>query len=359
MEKSKPVVVGIGELLWDVFPEVKKAGGAPINFVYHATQLGAEGYAISAVGNDVFGTEIIQELDKNGIDSNYISTVEYPTGSVMVELKNGIPSYTIIEGVAWDHIPFTQASIDLMKRADAVCFGTLAQRAAESRETLRTLLSYMPSHALRFFDINIRQHFYSKELIESLLELANVFKINDEELEMLRPMFGLEGTIEDMCRWFMKKYGLRYLVLTAGAEYSTIFSEEEVSTIPTPKVQVVDTVGAGDSFSGAFISSILTGKPLREAPQHGLYFRDFVGVIRGENNFHGVKFFVKVLIFPQSPKRPPPGPPGRTHSVRNGRGLRRRRAHRNRRRCRRAPPAGRRRAPCAPPSRVGGSTAGA
>ena len=112
MEKSKPVVVGIGELLWDVFPEVKKAGGAPINFVYHATQLGAEGYAISAVGNDVFGTEIIQELDKNGIDSNYISTVEYPTGSVMVELKNGIPSYTIIEGVAWDHIPLTQASID-------------------------------------------------------------------------------------------------------------------------------------------------------------------------------------------------------------------------------------------------------
>ena len=105
MEKSKPVVVGIGELLWDVFPDVKKAGGAPINFVYHATQLGAEGYAISAVGNDVFGTEIIQELDKNGIDSNYISTVEYPTGSVMVELKNGIPSYTIIEGVAWDHIP--------------------------------------------------------------------------------------------------------------------------------------------------------------------------------------------------------------------------------------------------------------
>ena len=163
-----------------------------------------------------------------------------------------------------------------MKRADAVCFGTLAQRAAESRETLRTLLSYMPSHALRFFDINIRQHFYSKELIESLLELANVFKINDEELEMLRPMFGLEGTIEDMCRWFMKKYGLRYLVLTAGAEYSTIFSEEEVSPIPTPKVQVVDTVGAGDSFSGAFISSILTGKPLREAHEKAVKVAAYV-----------------------------------------------------------------------------------
>lgn len=109
-----------------------------------------------------------------------------------------------------------------------------------------------------------------------MLELANVFKINDEELEMLRPMFGLEGTIEDMCRWFMKKYGLRYLVLTAGAEYSTIFSEEEVSTIPTPKVQVVDTVGAGDSFSGAFISSILTGKPLREAHEKAVKVAAYV-----------------------------------------------------------------------------------
>ena len=275
MKDSKPVVVGIGELLWDVLPTGKRAGGAPINFVYHATQLGAEGYAISAVGNDVFGTEIVQELDKNSI-CHLLGTVEYPTGSVMVELKDGIPTYTIIEGVAWDHIPLTQEAIDLVKEADAICFGTLAQRSPESCATIHALLSYARKEALRFFDINIRQHFYSKELIESLLELANVFKINDEELEMLRPMFGLEGTIEDMCRWFMKKYGLRYLVLTAGAEYSTIFSEEEVSTIPTPKVQVVDTVGAGDSFSGAFISSILTGKPLREAHEKAVKVAAYV-----------------------------------------------------------------------------------
>lgn len=276
MEKNKPVVVGIGELLWDVLPTGKRAGGAPINFVYHATQLGAEGYAISAVGNDVFGTEIIQELDKNHIVSDYISTVEYPTGSVMVELKEGIPNYTIIEGVAWDHIPLTQASIDLMKRADAVCFGTLAQRVSESRETLTTLLSYMPDHALRFFDINIRQSYYSKELIETLLEQANVFKINDEELELLRPMFSLEGTIDEVCHWFIQKYRLRYLVLTAGAEYSTIYSESEQSTLPTPKVIVADTVGAGDSFSGAFISSILTGKSLREAHQKAVETAAFV-----------------------------------------------------------------------------------
>ena len=276
MEKSKPVVVGIGELLWDVFPDVKKAGGAPINFVYHATQLGAEGYAISAVGNDVFGTEIIQELDKNGIDSNYISTVEYPTGSVMVELKNGIPSYTIIEGVAWDHIPLTQASIDLMKRADAVCFGTLAQRAAESRETLRTLLSYMPSHALRFFDINIRQSYYSKELIASLLEEANVFKINDEELDLIREMFSLSEDEDTACRQLVERYSLRYMILTAGSRYSSVYTAADKSTILTPKVEVADTVGAGDSFSGAFVYSILAGKSLHEAHQTAVGTAAFV-----------------------------------------------------------------------------------
>lgn len=276
MEKNKPVVVGIGELLWDVLPTGKRAGGAPVNFVYHATQMGAEGYALSAVGNDVSGTEIIQELDKNHIISDYISTVEYPTGSVMVELKKGIPTYTIIEGVAWDHIPLTQASIDLMKRADAVCFGTLAQRAPESRETLHTLLSYMRQDALRFFDINIRQSYYSKELIEELLGQANVFKINDEELEMLRPMFSLEGTNEEVCCELMERYALRYLILTAGADFSTIYSPTDISTLPTPKVKVADTVGAGDSFSGAFVYSILTGKSLREAHRKAVEIAAFV-----------------------------------------------------------------------------------
>lgn len=276
MEKNKPVVVGIGELLWDVLPTGKRAGGAPVNFVYHATQMGAEGYALSAVGNDVSGTEIIQELDKNHIISDYISTVEYPTGSVMVELQKGIPTYTIIEGVAWDHIPLTQASIDLMKRADAVCFGTLAQRAPESRETLRTLLSYMREDALRFFDINIRQSYYSKELIEELLGQANVFKINDEELEMLRPMLSLEGTADEVCRELMARYGLHYLILTAGAASSTIYSPTGISTLPTPKVKVADTVGAGDSFSGAFVYSILTGKSLREAHQKAVEIAAFV-----------------------------------------------------------------------------------
>ena len=275
MENKKPIVVGIGELLWDVLPTGKRAGGAPINFVYHATQMGAEGYAISAVGNDLSGTEIVQELEKNHI-SNSLGTVEYPTGSVMVELKEGIPTYTIIEGVAWDHIPLTQESIDLIKRADAICFGTLALRSQASKETILSLLSYAREDALRFFDINIRQSYYSKELIETLLHKANVFKINDEELVLLRDMCKLEGSDEEVCRQILQKYNLKYLVLTAGCAFSSIYTADEVSTIPTPRVEVADTVGAGDSFSGAFVYSVLTGKSLREAHQTAVETAAFV-----------------------------------------------------------------------------------
>ncbi|WFE85685.1 carbohydrate kinase family protein [Parabacteroides chongii] len=275
MENKKPIVVGIGELLWDVLPTGKRAGGAPINFVYHATQMGAEGYAISAVGNDLSGTEIVQELEKNHI-SNSLGTVEYPTGSVMVELKEGIPTYTIIEGVAWDHIPLTQESIDLIKRADAICFGTLALRSQTSKETILSLLSYAREDALRFFDINIRQSYYSKELIETLLHKANVFKINDEELVLLRDMCKLEGSDDEVCRQILQMYNLKYLVLTAGCAFSSIYTADEVSTIPTPRVEVADTVGAGDSFSGAFVYSVLTGKSLREAHQTAVETAAFV-----------------------------------------------------------------------------------
>lgn len=264
MKNKKPIVAGIGEILWDVLPAGKRAGGAPINFVYHATQLGAEGYAISAVGNDVSGTEMIQELDKSGIN-HLLGSVEYPTGSVMVELKEGIPSYTIIEGVAWDHIPLTQPAIDLVKRADAVCFGTLALRSPESRNTISTLLGYSRKDALRFFDINIRRSYYSKELIQALLEHADAFKINDEELELLIPMFGRRGDTDACCRRLIDRYRLKYLILTAGSAFSTVYTAGEQSTFPTPKVDVADTVGAGDSFSGAFVYSVLTGKSLREA----------------------------------------------------------------------------------------------
>lgn len=274
-KSHKPVVVGIGELLWDVFPTGKRAGGAPINFVYHATQLGAEGHAISAVGNDIFGTEIIQELTKNNI-AYFCETISYPTGSVKVELKDGQPTYTIIEDVAWDHIPLSQQAIDLVKKADAVCFGTLALRHADSKNTVETLLNYAPESALRFFDINLRQHYYSKELIEDLLKKANVLKINDDEIKEISKLFGINGTEDEICKWFLEKYNLRYVVLTAGEKYSVIYSPTESSRIDTPKVCVADTVGAGDAFSGAFVSAILAGKTLRQAHEQAVKTAAFV-----------------------------------------------------------------------------------
>jgi fructokinase len=280
MQNRKPLIAGIGELLWDIFPDCKKAGGAPVNFVYHATRMGAEGYAISAVGNDALGAEIIRTLEENRI-RHCIETVEHPTGSVTVTLNNGLPSYTINENAAWDYLPLTQRAIRIVRKADALCFGTLAQRSPVSRRTVKALLEHAPPHAILLFDINLRQHYYSKELIEESMHRATVLKLNDEELAVLRSMFGLEGSDGEACRALMQAYGLRYLILTAGSVASTICSLTETSIIPTPKVTVVDTVGAGDSFSGAFVYSLLTGRSLHEAHRKAVETAAFVCTRQG------------------------------------------------------------------------------
>lgn len=264
---NKPIIIGIGELLWDMLPSGKKVGGAPINFAYHAARSGAESYAISAVGKDSLGNEIMDEIDKVWIN-HIIEKVNYPTGTVLVELNDGIPNYTIVESVAWDFIPLTEPMRELAQKADAICFGTLAQRSEVSRNTIRTILSLVSKQAYRILDINIRQHYYSKEIITDSLRSCNVFKINDDELNLLKAMYEKQHLAnEEVCRWFLKKFNLKFLILTAGADYSSIFTPDNLSYIKTPKVKVVDTVGAGDSFTGAFISSILDGKTLAEAHQ--------------------------------------------------------------------------------------------
>ncbi|MDR2970171.1 MAG: carbohydrate kinase [Tannerellaceae bacterium] len=257
-------VVGIGELLWDIFPDYRKAGGAPANFVYHASKLGAEGCFIGAVGNDILGKEILKELSDNQING-FIETVNFPTGTVKVELKDGQPTYTIVEGVAWDYIPLTDKAIDIIGHADAICYGTLAQRSRVSHATIAALLDYARPDALRFFDINLRQHYYSAMLIEETLHKSNVFKVNDDELATLRNLFSLEGSDDDICSRFITKYNLQYMILTAGSISSTVYTDDDKSFIPTPQVKVVDTVGAGDAFSGAFLCSILSGRSFREA----------------------------------------------------------------------------------------------
>ncbi len=273
--KDKPVVVGIGEILWDMLPEGKRAGGAPINFVYNATQLGANGYAISAIGDDEDGREIIRELDKNHIN-HQIQVNQYPTSKVLVQLDNGIPSYTIVEDVAWDYLQARPEDIALVKKADAVCYGSLALRSPQSRTAIKTLLANTNPAAIKLFDINLRQHYYSSELIDELLTFANIFKINDEEFAIFKQLFNLDGDDEEICRRIMQKYKLQYLIFTAGDKYSIIYGKTEKSYIPTPKVPVEDTVGSGDSFSGAFTYSILQGKSLQEAHQTAVKIAAFI-----------------------------------------------------------------------------------
>ncbi len=263
----KPIVIGVGEFLWDILPAGKKAGGAPVNFAYHASQHGTEGWAISAVGDDTLGKELIDVAKEYGINME-LSIVDFPTGTVQVTVINGQPDYTILEGVAWDYIALTPKALKLAKQAKAISFGTLAQRHKVSRATIKSLIEAMPKDSLKIYDINLRQHFWSQELIESSLEMCNILKINDDELEVLKKLFNLEKQNNDeVCKFLMKNWSLKMVVLTAGEKFSSIYYDDEVSTIPTPKVKVADTVGAGDAFSGSLIGALLLGKSIKEAHQ--------------------------------------------------------------------------------------------
>ncbi|MDY3126132.1 carbohydrate kinase [Bifidobacterium mongoliense] len=274
---SKPIVLSLGELLWDMLPTGKRAGGAPVNFVYHAAMNGAQGYAISAVGQDPLGDELIKAIEQSGVKS-IIQRNAWPTSTVEVSLKSGIPEYNIVKGVAWDHLLLTRELIDLVEKADAICFGTLALRSPETHDTIIELLKHARPDALKFFDINLRGDHYSKELIQELLGYATVFKLNDAELLLLRDMFNIRGASDDeACRWFITTFNLDYVVLTGGATFSTIIARSgETSTLATPRVEVTDTVGAGDSFSGTFTAKILTGASLQEAHRASVNTAAFV-----------------------------------------------------------------------------------
>ena len=262
------LVVGMGEALWDMLPEGRKLGGAPANFAYHVSQFGLDSRVVSAVGDDELGNEILANFAEKQLDCQ-IEKVAYPTGTVQVTLdEKGVPCYEIKEGVAWDNIPYTPALENLAKQTHAVCFGSLAQRNAVSRETINRFIDQMPEdeNVLKIFDINLRQHFYSKELIEASLKKSNVLKINDEELVVVGEMFGFaDMDFQDKCWILLAKYNLKMLILTCGTEGSYVFTPGEVSFLETPQVQVADTVGAGDSFTGAFVAAILSGKTVKDA----------------------------------------------------------------------------------------------
>ncbi|MGL5979465.1 MAG: carbohydrate kinase family protein [Phocaeicola sp.] len=275
----RKIVVGMGEALWDMLPSGKKIGGAPANFACHVSQLGLDSRVVSAVGHDENGADIVDLFAQKRV-AFHIAEVDYPTGTVQITLDaEGIPCYEIKEGVAWDHIPFTDELKKLALSADAICFGSLAQRNIGSRTTIQHFLDTMidKEDTLKIFDINLRQHFYTKEIICDSLTRCNVLKINDEELDVVGHLFGYPAiSLEDKCWILLAKYNLKMLILTCGTNGSYVFTPGNISFQETPQIEVADTVGAGDSFTAAFISALLQGKSISEAHHLAVEISAFV-----------------------------------------------------------------------------------
>ena len=269
MDQKTPFVIGIGEVLWDMLPEGKRCGGAPANVVYHLTKLGIKSAIISSVGNDSDGIELLQFLNSHGVCTDFITQNELKTGVVNVELHDGIPQYDICCPAAWDNIILPEKLQNLLPDTSAVIFGTLGQRGNESRKTIQCLLSLLPESCLRIFDINLRQSYYNEDLIRSSLEVCEILKINDEELEILSKMFGISGTHETIVKTLAEKYSLKAVILTLGAKGSMLFDGKNFSEYPVQPCKVVDTVGCGDSFLAAWCASVLNGESMENAMHAG------------------------------------------------------------------------------------------
>lgn len=259
-------VVGLGEVLWDMFPKGKRLGGASANFAYHASQFGHEGLVVSAIGFDKLGSAIIAELDQNALPY-HLDRVPYPTGTVDVDLSNpNAPVYTINTKVAWSHIPFTDELRAIATSTKAVCFGSLAQWDRESRASIRLFLDNCPADCLKICDINLRQKYYTKATIRESFRRADILKLNEEELDVITRLFGFKMAGEEiLCRRLMRAYRLKMVILTKGIHGSVVLWKGGHSFQGTPKVKVVSAVGAGDSFTGAFIGAYLNGASIPQA----------------------------------------------------------------------------------------------
>jgi fructokinase len=263
---SKPLVIGVGELLWDLLPGGKQPGGAPANFAFHARELGSEALVVSRVGNDPLGREMLDHLAAQGLRTDGISIdPKVPTGIATVKLDpHGKPSYTIAKPSAWDFIEADERTLREAARADAICFGTLAQRNPAARRAIQAVLRAAPPDALRIFDVNLREHFWSQELIVESLKLASVFKLNDEELPLVASALNIVGDEIHQLREIVDRYGLRAIALTKGAAGSVLLGDDTFTTFGGSNRTVVDTVGAGDAFTAALAVGLIHGWELAE-----------------------------------------------------------------------------------------------
>lgn len=262
--------LAVGEILWDLLPSGKQLGGAPANFAYHAHALGAEARIVSRVGGDAQGREILDRLRALGLPTDGVGVdASAPTGTVSVELAtDGQPRFTIHENVAWDRIVADKTSLAFAARADVVCFGSLAQRSEPSRSSVRELVAATAAAALRVFDINLRQHFYSRDVVEESLRLANVLKLNDAELPVLAAMFGLGGGVRNQLAALAQRFALRTVALTRGAHGSLLLAGDAWSEHSGLTVKVADSIGAGDAFAAALALGLLSGRQLDDINRH-------------------------------------------------------------------------------------------
>lgn len=277
-------IAGLGEVLWDMLPDGRQCGGAPANVIFHASKLGAQGLVVSAVGADADGDDLLAFLKGKGIDCSLVARNDLPTGTVTVTLENGMPSYVIHRPAAWDAIPYTDAIDAVVPRLSAVVFGSLAQRDERSRETLFRILRHPALHALKFFDINLRQKFYSRETIAESLEVADVLKLNDEECAVLAELFGLPGDPRGAVAALADRFGLSHVILTLGAKGSMLYDGAAFAEYPVaPCEKLVDTVGCGDSFLAAWCVAFLCGKgadaAMREATALSAYVAGHKGAM--------------------------------------------------------------------------------
>jgi fructokinase len=267
---SPPLILGVGELLWDLLPSGKKVGGAVANLIYFARSLGTDAYLASSVGDDELGRELAETMADIGFATRFMQTdTAHPTGTVDVEVApDGKPTFTINEDVAWD---FIAASPDLLAaagRADAVCFGSLCQRADVSRKTIRQAVNAAPPDAVRMCDINLRQHFFTEEIIRWSFDAAHVVKLNDEELPVVCGLLGIEGDADESMRLLIREFDLQVLALTRGDQGSVLLTSEDRSEHHGFEVKVRDSVGAGDAFAATLLLGVLNGADIHTINAH-------------------------------------------------------------------------------------------
>jgi len=261
----RPVVVGAGEALWDVFPDGDHFGGAPANVALHAAALGAEAWLVSAVGRDVRGDTALARLEAAGVERATVAQVaDHPTGVVRVSLDiAGHPVYEIAAESAWDYVPWSAAVRQAAERADAIAFGSLAQRGPISRATIRRAVSTTRESSWRLFDVNLRQAYYDAGVLTTSLELANAVKLNDEELPVVAQLCGVRAAAPaDQLRALCDRFGLKLAALTRGACGALLVTPDEAYESAAPPTVVADTVGAGDAFTAALLIGVLAGRSL-------------------------------------------------------------------------------------------------